>query len=253
MKVLLWPFRLIYCVYAIVIFIILMMIVFPVAIIGAMVKDELKGGNIVYNACRLWADVWLWMMSIRHQNIYEAPHDPTQQFIFVANHISYLDIPILVKTIQQPIRVLGKAEMKKVPIFGFIYKNAIVTVNRSNTRDRAKSILQLKNFIHRGISIFIFPEGTFNLSNQPLAKFYDGAFRLAIETQTPVKPILILDSYKLMHYSTIFSLIPGKSRSVFLEPISVEGYTLDDIPHLKTIVYQKMEEALIRWKADWIK
>lgn len=253
MKLLLWPIRIVYCIYAVIIFIILMLCVFPVAIIAGFIKDEYKAGNIVYNACRVWADIWLFMVGIQHKNIYQAPHNPEEQFIFVANHNSYLDIPILVKSIQQPIRVLGKAEMKKVPIFGFIYKNAIVTVDRNNTRDRGKSIIKLKNFIHRGVSIFIFPEGTFNESSEPLAKFYDGAFRLAIETQTPIKPILILDCFKLMHYSTIFSLRPGFNRTVFLEPIPVEGLTITDLPQLKATVQSKMETALIEWKAAWIK
>lgn len=253
MKLLLWPFRLVYTLYALIIFIILMLLVFPVAIIGVLLGDEFKGGNFVYNACRVWADIWMFMVGIRHRNIYSAPHNKNEQFIFVANHISYLDIPILVKSIQQPIRVLGKAEMTKVPIFGYIYKNAIVTVNRSNTRDRAKSILKLKEFIQRGVSIFIFPEGTFNMTDQPLIRLYDGAFRLAIETQTPIKPVLILDSFKLMHYSTIFSLLPGRSRAVFLEAIPVDGLTLTDLPQLRAAVAEKMETALIQWNAGWIK
>ena len=81
--------------------------------------------------------------------------------------------------------------MSKVPVFGFIYRNAIVTVDRSSTGNRAKSVRILKSIIKKGISVLVFPEGTFNMTNQPLKEFYDGAFRVAIETQTPVKPVLI--------------------------------------------------------------
>ena len=111
------------------------------------------------------------------KKIYEAPHDKKKPYIFVSNHISYLDAAILVKAFRQPVRPLGKVEMSKVPVFGFIYKNAIVTVDRSNPENRAKSVRIFKSIISKGISVLVFPEGTFNMTNQPLKEFYDGAFR----------------------------------------------------------------------------
>ena len=142
--------------------------------------------------------------------------------------------------------------MAKVPVFGFIYKNAIVTVDRSNAGNRAKSVQVLKSILRKGISILVFPEGTFNLSHRPLEEFYDGAFRIAIETQTPIKPVLFLNAYDRMHYRSIFSLNPGKSRSIFLPQISVEGLTLKDVNELKTKVFSIMEQALIDYRASWI-
>ena len=99
------------------------------------------------------------------------------QYIFVSNHISYLDSAVLVKAYRQPVRPLGKVEMSKVPVFGFIYKNAIVSVDRSSAHNRAKSIRILKSIIAKGISVMVFPEGTFNMTNKPLKEFYDGAFQ----------------------------------------------------------------------------
>lgn len=98
----------------------------------------------------------------------------------------------------------------------------------------------------------MFPEGTFNETHRPLKEFYDGAFRIAIETQTPVKPILFLDAYTRMHYSSLLTLTPGISRSVFLEEISVEGMTMRDLQMLKTTVYNVMEAGLKKYKASWI-
>ena len=99
----------------------------------------------------------------------------------------------------------------------------------------------------------MFPEGTFNETNAPLKDFYDGAFRIAIETKTAVKPVLFLDAYDRMHYKSILSLTPGISRSVFLDEISVEGLTLKDVQRLKEKTYAIMEEALRRYRASWIK
>ncbi|MDP4360703.1 1-acyl-sn-glycerol-3-phosphate acyltransferase, partial [Escherichia coli] len=84
------------------------------------------------------------LIGISHQEIYEVPHDLNKQYIFVANHISYMDIPPLVLIAHQPIRVLGKAEMTRIPVFGWIYRAAVILVNRSNPETRARSVRALK-------------------------------------------------------------------------------------------------------------
>ena len=126
------------------------------------------------------------------------------------------------KAYRQPIRPLGKVEMSKVPVFGFIYRNAIVTVDRSSAANRSNSVRLLKSILGKGISVLVFPEGTFNMTTQPLKNFYDGAFKVAIETQTPIKPVLFLDAYRRLNYKSIFSLTPGRSRILYLEEIPVQ-------------------------------
>ena len=142
--------------------------------------------------------------------------------------------------------------MSRVPFFGFIYRNAIVTVDRSSPENRARSVRILKSVLRKGISIFIFPEGTLNESRKPLKDFYDGAFRIAIETQTPIKPILFLDSYDRLSYESLLSLTPGRSRSVFLKAVSVEGLQSKDVNTLKHHVFTIMEQKLIEYNASWI-
>ena len=104
------PLLLLYNLYAVVLFVILMVPVFlfavPVSFLG-----HIKGGNLIYKACRFWADVWFALIFIRQKNIYEQPLKKGQSYIFVANHISYLDSAIMVKAFRQPLRALGKIEM----------------------------------------------------------------------------------------------------------------------------------------------
>jgi 1-acyl-sn-glycerol-3-phosphate acyltransferase len=252
MKHLLVPVRIVYSFYAFVIFLVLMLLVMPFVVVGSFF-GKIRGGNFIYKLCTFWADAWFFFIGIYHRNVYETPHDRSKQYIFVANHISYLDAPIIVKTIRQPVRVLGKVEMSYIPLFGFIYKNAIITVDRADAVKKANSVRILKSVVKRKISIFMFPEGTFNESNSPLKAFYDGAFRIAIETQTPVKPVLFLDAYDRMHYESLLTLTPGRSRSVFLDEISVQGLTLKNLHELKQKVFAVMEAALRRHNASWIK
>ena len=229
-----------------------MLIAFPFVLVASF-WGKVKGGNFIYAVCRLWSDIWCMLIGVFHKNIFLTALDNSKQYVFVANHISYLDIPVILKAIRHHhIRALGKFEIKRVPIFGFIYQSTVVMVDRSSQPNRAKSVRVLKSILNKGISIFIFPEGTFNETNQPLKSFYDGAFRIAIEMQVPIKPILFLDTYERLNYKSLFSLTPGKNRAVFLEEISTEHISINDLPALKDKVYSQMERKLIEYGAKWI-
>jgi 1-acyl-sn-glycerol-3-phosphate acyltransferase len=252
MKKLLFPLQVLYVIYCFLVFIGFMLLIFPLAVFASFF-GKIQGGNFIYWLCQRWADGVFLLFGIYHTNRYDAPHDRKRQYVFVFNHISFFDIPIIMKAIRgQHFRILGKAEMARIPIFGFLYRNTVVMVNRSNAAHRAKSVRQLKSIIHKGISVVIAPEGTFNMTPQPLKEFYDGAFRVAIETQTPVKPILFLDAYDRMSYKSIFSLNPGRSRAIYLEEVSVEGLTLNDTMLLKEKVFRLMEGKLKQYHASWI-
>ncbi|HNL82248.1 MAG TPA: lysophospholipid acyltransferase family protein, partial [Chitinophagaceae bacterium] len=222
-------------------FIAIMFIAFPFILISS--SFGIKGGNVIYKICNVWARVWYFFVGVKHQEIYETEHEVNKQYIFVANHISYMDIPPIVTSIHQPFRALGKYEMVKVPIFGWIYRSAVILVDRSSAEKRSKSVRALKAAIQHGISVFIFPEGTFNMTEHPLKNFYDGAFRIAIETQTPIKPMLFVDSLKRLHYKSLFELTPGINRTIYLEEVSVDGLTMKNLHELKEVVYKKMEEG----------
>lgn len=252
MRYLLKPFQWLYCIYALLLFIGIMLLLFPFMLIASLF-GRITGGNMIYRLCMFWGDIWFPLIFIFHRNYYEQPADKDKQYIFVANHISYLDAPIIVKAIRRPIRALGKTEMANVPIFGFIYKYAVVRVDRGSAENRAKSVRNMKSILNKGISIIVFPEGTFNMTQNPLKEFYDGAFRVAIETQMPIKPILFLDAYNRMNYRSIFSMNPGKNRVIYLEEIPVDGLTQKDVNLLKQKVYDLMDHKLREYKASWIK
>jgi 1-acyl-sn-glycerol-3-phosphate acyltransferase len=215
--------------------------------------DPVRGGNMLYKICRFWADAFFFLIGIKHTNMYEEKHT-LKEYIFVSNHISYLDIPMMMKAIRhQHIRILGKSEMTKIPVFGYIYKKGAVLVNRENAKKRSESVKHLIYFLNRKISVFICPEGTFNVTHKPLKDFYDGAFRIAIETQIPIRPILFLDTYDRLNYNSIFSLNPGICRAVYLPETSTRGLAIKDMAVLREKIYKQMEDGLIRYNASWIK
>ena len=246
------PLWWLYCIYALLLFVIGVLFVLPFVVVFSL-QDESTGGDRIYKVCRYWDSAWLTLVGIRPANIYESTPDPDKRYVFVSNHISYLDIPMILQAIQRDsFRILGKAEMTRIPLFGYIYGRAVVLVDRATALSRSRSVRELKSMLATDRSVFIFPEGTFNETGQPLKSFYDGAFRLAIETQTPLVPILFIDTFDRMHYSSLFSLRPGVTRAIFLPEVAVEGLTAADLPLLKQRVYSQMEEGLIRHRVSWI-
>jgi len=252
MKYILFVAQVLFSIYGFLSFIVVMFLLFPFVLVASLF-GKIRGGNIIYFVCQRWADIMMIFWGIRHRNIYEVEHDPARSYVFVFNHISYMDIPVILKAIRkQHFRILGKAEMGKIPVFGFFYRNAAVLVDRSSAEKRAASVQRLKSVIRKGISVVIAPEGTFNTGTQPLKAFYDGAFKIAIETQTPIKPMLFLDTNDRLHHNNILSLSPGRSRVVYLEAISVAGLTGKDVEMLKEKVFRIMDEKLRYYQASWI-
>lgn len=154
-----------------------------------------------------------------------------------------MDIPALVVTIKGQFRALAKKELLKIPIFGWIAQIMCVVVDRSSNESRRKSMDNLKRILGMGISVLIFPEGTQNRTREMLQPFYDGAFRIAVETQQPILPIVVLNAGEIMPPGKVF-IKPGKIVVVVGEEISTAGLTLTDVKELREKVFGIMSEMI---------
>ncbi|MCY1503778.1 1-acylglycerol-3-phosphate O-acyltransferase [compost metagenome] len=233
-----------YLFYAALIFIVWMFISLPFVWLATGIFHPPLGKRIGLTFLRIWA----WAFSLlsffwiytRHKNLINRK----QPHIYIGNHGSYLDAVAVCISIPQPFSALGKAEMAKVPVFGWIYKRMVVMIDRSSRESREQSVQVLKEEIRRGQSILLFPEGTMNKGPEALADFYDGAFRIAIETQTPIQPFVMLNNRELLPRTNPLSARPGILTTVFLPAVSMEGYHLTDLDDLKATVFRQMEKAL---------
>lgn len=248
MKIIVRPFQLLYCLYALIVFAFLTTLsVFAMFLVIPFAKTNLS--NLIYKIARYFSKSLYFFLGIQHKEIFEGIHHFNQPHIFVGNHNSYMDIPPIVQLKHQPIRPLGKFESSKIPLFGLFYRNAVIMVDRSDPEKRAQSLRNLKEALKQRVSIFIFPEGTFSMSeNQPLKSFYNGAFKLAIEMQVPIQPVLMIDAIDRMHYKSITSITPGRNRVVYLPTVQVDNYTIDDLELLKNQVHKMMEDGLRRYR-----
>lgn len=167
-------------------------------------------------------------------------------YIVVGNHQTMLDI--MVNIVSSPSNILfkflAKSEIGSIPIFGFLLKRICILVNRKNPESRKQSYVNMKNEIEKGFSIFIYPEGTRNRTSEPLKNFYDGAFKLAIETQRPIVVNTLVGVKEINAVESYFSLLPGTVESYWEPSISTKGYTLEDIEKLKREVKELMLKRL---------
>ncbi len=231
-----------YLTWAVVIFCIIMTLSLPLVVLP-FVLGEKRGGRISYFFLKCWGYGFGITSLIRFKALHRERINRNEAYIYIANHNSYLDSPAFVTAIPGQCRPLGKSEMLKIPVFGWLYPYVVVVVDRSSVASRMASMKSLKKKLTQGISVFIFPEGSMNTSDSLLLPFYDGAFRLAVETQTPMLPMVILNSRKLLPRSR-FELRPGTITTVFLDPVPVTGLTLKDIPALKERIHWAMQQVL---------
>ena len=182
-------------------------------------------------------------MAYRYKVINKHFVEKNKAYIFVVNHSSYLDAIAVVKVIPQSFKPLGKIEMVKIPVFGLIYKRLVILIDRSSKESRESCVIALKKEILRGQSILIFLDGTMNRTEQLLGNFYDGAFRIAIET--PILPLTIINTKEIMPRNNPLTIKNGVIKCVFSKEIDVEGLKKEDLLYLKNRVYKEMESQLL--------
>lgn len=164
--------------------------------------------------------------------------DSTQSYVIVGNHNSALDFIIHAHAFPGVFRFLAKQELQKIPVFGFVVRKMCLVVDRRSAMSRARSVVALKQQLAEGWSIFIYPEGSRNKTQSPLAPFYDGAFRIAIQTGAPIAIETIINIDHITAKGR--GLRPGTVRIVWEDPIPTKGMVADDIPLLKEKVVQMM-------------
>jgi 1-acyl-sn-glycerol-3-phosphate acyltransferase len=214
-----------------------------IALLG--ISDSVAARKAIFNIIRGWAIAWLWMIGMPVKVSGRRPQ--AGKYIVVANHISYLDTLVIFPAIPGYFRPLGKKEISKIPVIGFIYKQVVIMVDRSNAHSRARSMRLLWRVLNHEGNIIIFPEGTFNETADTLKAFYDGAFRLAINTQTAIFPMVFPDTVHRWHYSAWWKIWPGTNRAVHVDPIEVKGLTMAQLPELKQQVFEAMERELKKY------
>ena len=230
MKFLKYPLTLLYRIWFYILVLVPIIVLFP--FILATILSE-KTYPLFFKIARIWSKIILIGMGFHYSIEGDEVFEDGKSYMLVANHTSMTDIMLMLIAVKNhPFVFVGKKELAKIPIFGFIYKRVCILVDRSSSKSRYAVFERAQKRIHQGLSICIFPEGGVPEEHIVLDDFKDGAFRIAIEHQLPIVPMVFFDNKKRFSY-TFFSGSPGKMRAKIYPIIETKGKTLEDKNALK--------------------
>lgn len=230
----------VFALWAIIVFVITMLLLYiPILIVSKY--PEPRKTIAFFHISRLWMDIWFTLVGVRRIITGTKNFKRGENYVVVCNHSSFMDIPLSSPGIPGANKTIAKIEMTRIPLFGMIYRLGSVLVDRKNDESRKTSFLKMKEILETGLHMCIYPEGTRNKTKEPLQKFYDGAFRLAVDSSKPVMPAVIFYTTRVMPRDKTFYFWPHKVEMHFLPPVYPGQLTVQE---LRDAVYHQMKEAI---------
>lgn len=212
--------------WALISFMISFLLIFIPSMLTWLVPDP-TGQALFIRIARIWMRVWLPLVGCPLKVRGEEYFKKGETYIVTCNHNSLMDVPLSCPFIPGANKTIAKSSFMKVPLFGFYYMKGAVLVNRKSELSRRQSYDKMKAVLAKGMHMSVYPEGTRNRTGDPLKKFHDGAFRLAVETGRPVIPAVIFNTGKVLPAGKGFAFNPRPLQMHFLPPVSSVGKTTE--------------------------
>ncbi len=183
-----------------------------------------RTGNGPHLLARLWANSILWVSRVRVTVTGAEKLDPHKSYIYMPNHQSNADIPLLLGRLPVQFRWLAKAELFKIPIFGRAMQGVgYISIDRSDRKSAFKSLERAARTIRNGTSVLIFPEGTRSRDGRILP-FKKGGFVLSVDAGVPIVPIIIRGTRQIIPKGH-FLIRPAPVIMEILDPVETADYT----------------------------
>ena len=195
-------------------------------------------------ARNVWSRLVLLGMGFRMKKVFKTSLDPKKSYLLVANHSSYIDIMLMFAAAPNPFVFVGKKELVKIPFFGYLYKRAAIMVDRSSSKSRYGVYGRARKVLDKGYSVCIFPEKDYVDESILLNPFKKGAFRIAVEHQLPICPMVFLDCKRKFPWYTTHGY-PGLLRVDIHPPLPTAGLMENDIPELQQKTYNLIHSELV--------
>lgn len=182
-------------------------------------------GRFAHRCAQWWSRVILLSSGIRVERRGAALPPPDASCVFVANHASFYDIPILFTTVPRQLRILAKAGLGRVPFIGWhLLRSGHLLVDR--TSSGPATFRRMKRMVRHGASLIVFPEGG-RTEDGRVMPFKRGGFLLAIQSGLPVVPVSLDGSRAVMPRGRLM-VCPAIVRVTVHDPIPTAGLTRDD-------------------------
>lgn len=218
------------------------LLMFPFLVASILTES---GYPYFFKMARIWAKFILFGMGFYYKIVKTQALEPDKNYVIIANHTSMLDIMLMLAAVKKPFVFVGKKELSKIPLFGFFYKRTCILVDRDSSRSRGEVFKRAQKRIQQGLSICIFPEGKVpDDESIVLDEFKSGAFRLAIDHQLTLVPIVFPDNKKRYSY-TVFSGKPGRLRVSILPYIETKNKTKLDANEIRECSWNLIHKELL--------
>ncbi|PIP37664.1 MAG: 1-acyl-sn-glycerol-3-phosphate acyltransferase [Desulfobacterales bacterium CG23_combo_of_CG06-09_8_20_14_all_52_9] len=178
----------------------------------------------IHKIARIWGRCILLISRIRVQVEGFSNIDPNKSYIFMANHQSNFDIPVLLAHLKVQFRWLAKAELFKIPVFGRAMRKAgYISIDRSDRKSAFLSLKRAAQTIRDGASVLIFPEGTRSRDGR-ISPFKKGGFVLATEAGVPIVPVILFGTWSIMSKEGL-TIRPGSVVLQVLPPVETRNFS----------------------------
>ncbi|MBS3995623.1 MAG: 1-acyl-sn-glycerol-3-phosphate acyltransferase [Alkaliphilus sp.] len=168
---------------------------------------------------------------------------PDGSVLFVCNHQSFFDIPLMLGTINKPKSFIAKIETMNIPLISSWMKlGKCVFIDRDDARQSLKAINEGIEILKSGHSMVVFPEGTRSKSSEML-EFKKGSLRLATRSGVPIVPITISGSYKIFEANNV-KIKPAHVKITVSEPIFTNNLTKEEESQLSDRVHKIIKDNL---------
>jgi 1-acyl-sn-glycerol-3-phosphate acyltransferase len=169
----------------------------------------------------------------------QLPANKRNPYVMVSNHESFVDM-LLLSHLKIEMKYLSKETILRIPLVGWMMKmSGDISLLRGDRSSGAAALVVCEKWLKRQMSVMIFPEGTRSFDGE-MREFKDGAFRLAIRTQTPMLPVVVHGTRSALRKSD-WRMGDAKAEVRVLEIIETTGMTLDDVPALR----ERVRDAMI--------
>ena len=204
----------------------------------------------VHYVLSIWASIYtifnpFWRVSIENRLVLNR----SKTYVIVSNHQSLLDILILFRLFKH-FKWVSKTEIFRVPVIGWIMTlNKYIKVKRGDKKSILKMMETCKKVLKSGISILMFPEGTRSVDGN-LGVFKDGAFNLALETQTDILPIIIDGTSKAIPKKKLILSNKQTIRMKILDEIPVSDYIGEKVSEIRNSTFSIMNTELKKLRGN---
>jgi 1-acyl-sn-glycerol-3-phosphate acyltransferase len=171
---------------------------------------------------RLWCRILLRLAGARLEVLGHDAFSTGGALLLASNHASYADVPVLLAALRRDFVFVAKQEIRSWPFIGlFVRRAGHLTVDRRDAQRGVADAARVARALEQGDSVLVFPEGTFTASGG-LRPFRLGVFKTAVETGTPIVPLALVGTRRLLKDGTWLPR-PGPVRVWIGEPIRPEG------------------------------